>query len=187
MWPSLNFVAYQISVWFLPVILAVTFHRAAHGFVALLLGDDTAWRMGRVSFNPLRHVDPFGTIVLPALLLLFRAPFLFGCATPVPVTFRALRHPRSGMILMAAAGPGINLALAVVAALGFHLLAYLLPDVGPWGVENLKNALILNVVLVAFNMVLIPPLDGGRIVTSLQLRGHWPIPTRVSSPTASRC
>ena len=89
-----NFIALQISVWLLPILIAVTFHEAAHGFVAYLLGDDTAWRQGRVSFNPFKHIDPFGTIVLPVLLLLVRSPFLFGYAKPVPVNFRALRHPR---------------------------------------------------------------------------------------------
>ena len=84
---------YEISVWFLPVIVAITFHEAAHGFVAHLLGDDTAWRLGRVSFNPLKHIDPFGTIVLPGMLLLLQSPFLFGYAKPVPVNFQALRNP----------------------------------------------------------------------------------------------
>jgi Zn-dependent protease len=96
---------YQISIWFIPVVVAVTFHEAAHGFVAHLRGDDTAWRLGRVSFNPLKHIDPLGTVLLPAMLLLFRAPFLFGYAKPVPVNFRAPRSPRFDMILVAAAGP----------------------------------------------------------------------------------
>jgi Zn-dependent protease len=85
---------YLATVWALPVIIAITFHEAAHGFVAHLLGDDTAWRLGRVSFNSLKHIDPFGTILLPALLLPLRSPFLFGYAKPVPVNFRALRQPR---------------------------------------------------------------------------------------------
>src|SRR6202049_4080127 len=122
----------EISVWFLPVIVAITFHEAAHGFVAHLLGDDTAWRLGRVSFNPLKHIDPFGTIVLPAMLLLLRSPFLFGYAKPVPVDFGALRHPRRDMVLVAAAGPAMNLALATLAALGFHLIGYLPGAAGSW-------------------------------------------------------
>src|SRR5579863_3140417 len=109
----LNFIVLQISVWLLPILIAVTFHEAAHGFVAHLLGDNTAWRQGRVSFNPLKHVDPIGTVLLPALLLLLRSPFLFGYAKPVPVNFRALGHPRRDMVLVAAAGPAMNLALAV--------------------------------------------------------------------------
>ena len=121
-------IVYLATVWVLPVVIAITFHEAAHGFVAHLLGDDTAWKMGRVSFNPLKHVDPFGTIILPAMLLLLRSPFLFGYAKPVPVNFRALRSPRRDMVLVAAAGPAMNIALAIVAALAFHAVGYLPPD-----------------------------------------------------------
>ncbi len=167
MTPQFNMIGYEISVWLLPVLIAVTFHEAAHGIVAHLLGDDTAWRLGRVSLNPFKHIDPFGTIVLPALLLLARSPFLFGYAKPVPVNFRALRHPRRDMILVAAAGPLMNLILAILAALGFHLLAYA-PDLMVRFVgENLRNALVLNVVLAVFNLVPIPPLDGGRILVGV--------------------
>src|SRR4051794_36488465 len=112
----------EISVWAIPAILAITFHEAAHGFVARRLGDDTAWRLGRVTFNPLKHIDPFGTIVLPAMLLLLHAPFLFGYAKPVPVDFRNLRHPRSDMVWVAAAGPGVNIALALLSALLLHVV-----------------------------------------------------------------
>lgn len=96
---------YTATTWVIPVILAITLHEAAHGFVARQFGDNTAWRLGRVSFNPMKHVDPFGTILLPAFLLLMRAPFLFGYAKPVPVNFRALRNPRRDMVWVAAAGP----------------------------------------------------------------------------------
>src|ERR1700733_10514182 len=116
---------YLATIWVIPVVVAVTFHEAAHGFVAHLLGDDTAWRLGRVSFNPLKHIDPVGTILLPALLLFARSPFLFGYAKPVPVNFRALRNPRRDMVLVAAAGPGMNIALAVISALAFHIVGYL--------------------------------------------------------------
>ena len=160
-------ILYLISIWLLPALIAITFHEAAHGFVAKMLGDQTAARLGRVSLNPLKHIDPIGTVLLPALLLLMRSPFLFGYAKPVPVNFRALRHPRSGMVLVAAAGPGMNIALAVISALGFYLVPHLPTTAALWLAANLKNSLILNVVLAVFNMFPIPPLDGGRIAVGI--------------------
>ena len=158
---------FEASTWVIPVIVAITFHEAAHGFVALLCGDETAWRLGRVSFNPLKHVDPFGTLLLPGLLLLLRSPFLFGYAKPVPVNFRALRHPRRDMILVAAAGPGMNLALATLAGLALHLVVDLPDTSRQWAQLSLRNAIIINVLLAVFNMLPIPPLDGGRIAVGL--------------------
>ena len=163
----MNISTYQLSVWVLPLIIAITFHEAAHGFVAHRLGDDTAYNLGRVSFNPLRHIDPFGTLVLPGVLLLSHSPFLFGYAKPVPVRFGALRNPRIGMVLVALAGPATNIILALIAAAGFHLLPLVPADYAQWVVDNLKNMLVINVVLAIFNMLPIPPLDGGRVAVGL--------------------
>jgi Zn-dependent protease len=160
-------ILFTISTWALPVIIAITFHEAAHGYVARLLGDDTAWRLGRVSFNPLKHIDPFGTVLLPAILLITRSPFLFGYAKPVPVNFRALRNPRRDMVWVAAAGPGMNLALATLAALAFHIVDYVPDTAAQWAKYNLWNTILINVVLAVFNMLPIPPLDGGRIAVGL--------------------
>lgn len=162
-----NSTIYAVSVWVLPLVIAITFHEAAHGFVAHHFGDNTAWERGRVSFNPLKHIDPFGTLLLPAILLLSHSPFLFGYAKPVPVNFRALRHPRLDMVWVALAGPATNIALALVAAAAFHLLGLAPENTAQWLADNLKNALVINVVLAVFNMLPIPPLDGGRVAVGL--------------------
>lgn len=159
--------AYTISTWILPAILAITLHEAAHGLVADRFGDSTARRLGRVTLNPLKHIDPFGTIVLPGLLLLLRVPFIFGYAKPVPVNFGALGNPRRDMIWVAAAGPATNILMAVAAGLLAHLVVYLPAAGGQWSLLNLENAIMINVVLAIFNMIPLPPLDGGRVAVGL--------------------
>jgi Zn-dependent protease len=158
---------YLASIWAIPLLIAITFHEAAHGYVARFYGDNTAWLLGRVTLNPFKHIDPMGTVLLPALLFAVRSPFLFGYAKPVPVDFRALRNPRRDMVWVAAAGPGMNIALAIIAALGFHLVGLFPETAGRWIAENLKNALIINVFLAIFNMLPLPPLDGGRVAVGL--------------------
>lgn len=166
-----------VGLWALPVLAAVVFHEVAHGFVALRLGDDTAARMGRLTLNPLRHIHPVGTIVVPAMLLMVGAP-VFGWARPVPVDFRRLRDPRRGMVLVALAGPLANLVLAAVSAVIFHQLLMYLGDVqrAQGNVESgplvllavvAQRSVVINVVLAVFNLLPIPPLDGGRVLSGL--------------------
>ncbi|MDB5694765.1 MAG: site-2 protease family protein [Sphingomonas bacterium] len=160
---------YRAAVWIVPLIIAIVFHEVAHGWVARLLGDPTAAEQKRLSFNPLRHVDPVGTVVLPLGLALAGAP-VFGWAKPVPVDYRRLREPRTGMMLVALAGPGMNFALAMIGAVVLGLTAFAAPD-ATGGVRFVIDALFafiaINVFLALFNLLPIPPFDGGHVVEGL--------------------
>jgi Zn-dependent protease len=153
----------------LPVIFAITLHEAAHGYAARHFGDPTAWQMGRISLNPLRHIDPVGTIVIPIAILLFSGgSFLFGYAKPVPVDFGRLRNPKQDMFWVAAAGPAANLFMALGWAFALKL-AWLMPTSEftlPLS-EMGKVGIIVNCVLMVLNLLPLPPLDGGRIAVSL--------------------
>lgn len=168
----------QVSVWALPILIAVILHEIAHGWAANRLGDPTAARAGRLTLNPLPHVDLFGTIILPLLLIVTHAPFLFGWAKPVPVNFGNLRRPKRDMVLVAAAGPLTNIVLAIASALLFHSLMHVrLPAhsalTGPLiaGLTPLalmaQYSVVINIVLAIFNLIPILPLDGGRVLTGL--------------------
>ncbi|MCW5732040.1 MAG: site-2 protease family protein [Alphaproteobacteria bacterium] len=160
-------ILYAVSVIAIPAILAITLHEAAHGYVAWKLGDDTALRLGRVSFNPLRHIDPFGTLLLPIMLRLLGSPFLFGYAKPVPVNFGRLRQPRRDMVWVAAAGPGINLGLALASGVALHLGLMFEGEIRTWLVDLLTFSIFINLLLAVFNMLPLPPLDGGRVAVGL--------------------
>jgi Zn-dependent protease len=161
---------FQIATWLVPLVIAIVFHEVAHGLVARRLGDPTAAEQGRLSFNPIRHIDPFGTIVLPLMLALSHAP-MFGWAKPVPVDYRRLRNPRRDMVLVALAGPAMNLLLAFI---GTALLAATisLSDGARQGAPllvaaNALNFVLINIFLAVFNLLPVPPFDGGHVVEGL--------------------
>jgi Zn-dependent protease len=156
----------NIAIYALPVIFAITVHEAAHGYSARYFGDNTAWMMGRVTLNPLKHIDPFGTILLPLMLVLLSSPFIFGAAKPVPVRFDRLRNPKRDMVWVALAGPAANLAQA----LAWGVLLYVLQGVSvtePFFLRMCQGGVLVNVVMFAFNLFPLPPLDGGRILVGL--------------------
>ena len=154
-------------LWVVPVVLAITLHEAAHGYVARIFGDQTAWMLGRVTLNPVKHVDPVGTVLVPAVLFLLKAPFLFGWAKPVPVNFGNLRHPKRDMVWVAGAGPASNFVMAV----GWGFLLGATGPSGPWTSDGLyvmaDAGVKINLALLALNLLPVPPLDGGRIAVGL--------------------
>jgi len=157
----------RIAIMAIPVIIAITLHEAAHGFVARHYGDGTAERAGRVTLNPLKHIDLFGTILLPAFLLFTKAGFLFGWAKPVPVDFSALRNPKRDMIWVAAAGPAMNILLAMLSGLGLGMLIALKVQAPQWLPLMLWSSVEINLVLAVLNLWPIPPLDGSKIAVGL--------------------
>jgi Zn-dependent protease len=169
----------NIAIWAVPVLVAIVFHEVAHGYVAYYLGDPTAARMGRLTLNPLAHIDPFGTVLLPLLLIVVHSPFVFGYAKPVPVNFYNLRHPKRDMIWVALAGPLTNIALALGSAMVLKLLLSYDEPISAGASSSLwlavlsplalmaKTSVVMNVVLAVFNLIPIPPLDGGRVMVGL--------------------
>ena len=161
---------YQIAVWLVPLVIAIVFHEVAHGLVARRLGDPTAEQRGRLTLNPIKHIDPFGTVILPLALAITHAP-VFGWAKPVPVDYRRLKNPRRDMVLVALAGPGMNLLLALI---GAAILAATVSLSG--GAEdgaarfiaaNAINFVLINIFLGIFNLLPVPPFDGGHVVEGL--------------------
>jgi Zn-dependent protease len=167
--PSPLELAQTLAVWALPVLFAITLHEVAHGWTARALGDNTAAVQGRLSLNPLRHIDPVGTLLVPAIFLILPGGFLFGWAKPVPVSVNNLPHPRRDMAIVAAAGPLANLAMAFLWALVLKLSVLQGADSGVWlGVRLMATAgIVINLILMVLNLLPLPPLDGGRVLAGL--------------------
>jgi len=167
--PSVHELVQNLAVWALPVLFAITLHEVAHGWAARALGDSTAAMMGRLSLNPIKHIDPVGTLLMPLLFLLLPGGFMFGWAKPVPVSARNLRHPRRDMALVAAAGPLANLAMALGWGLLLRLALAQGAEEGLWlGIRMMATAgIFINLVLMALNLLPLPPLDGGRVLAGL--------------------
>ncbi|MFO1398593.1 MAG: site-2 protease family protein [Burkholderiales bacterium] len=163
----MDFSLETLVLWAVPVVLAITLHEAAHGYVARVFGDQTAWMLGRVTLNPVKHIDPIGTVLVPGALFLLHAPFLFGWAKPVPVNFGNLRHPKRDMVWVAGAGPAANFVMALGWAflMGFTGPSGSLPSGGVY--EMAEAGVQINLALLALNLLPIPPLDGGRIAVGL--------------------
>jgi Zn-dependent protease len=161
----------QIAIWALPVLAAVVFHEVSHGWVAYRLGDPTAARLGRLTLNPLSHIDLFGTVLLPLLLIVVGAPFLFGYAKPVPVNFHNLNHPKRDMIWVALAGPVTNIILAAASVYFLRFLVTTVDALPVFLVTPLalmaERSISINIMLAGFNLFPIPPLDGGRVLVGL--------------------
>ena len=161
----MNEIIQTIAVYALPVLFAITLHEAAHAYAAKFFGDLTAFSQGRMSLNPTKHIDPFGTILIPLLLALVGSPFLFGYAKPVPVDFSLLRHPKKDMAWVALAGPMANLFMGLL----WMILFFVLDATGideTYFYEVARAGVKINLILFAFNLFPLPPLDGGRILTS---------------------